>query len=103
MTKNLTRNGVARVISESPYIFTYKHKGNTISLFFSSKLHLNNFVKKRNENYYMIYNSIYKRFKFKTDCTLLSDFNLYYKIEKRGCYIRIDDTCYRDLKTIFIK
>lgn len=103
MTKNLTRNGVAKDLTQSPYVFTYMHKGSIITLFFSSRLHLNNFTKKRSENYYMIYNSLYKRFKVIVDCTLISDLNLYHKIEKRGCFVRINDKGYRDLKTIIIK
>ena len=97
---NLTRNGVCKDLYDSPYVFSYLYKNKVIYLSFSSKLHLDNFVKNRNKNYVMIYNSIYKRFKFKIDCTLLSDFNLYRKIENRGCYIKFGNKVYTDLKDI---
>ena len=87
----LTRNGVAKNLSKSPYTFTEIVEDTKIMFCFSSKLHLNNFVEKRSENYNMIYNYIYKRFKFKVNCRLLSDCNLYQKIETRGFYIKIND------------
>lgn len=103
----LTRNGVCKELSESPYNYTYVYKDKVIYLNFSSKLYLDNFTKLRDKNYTMIYNSIYKRFKFKIDCRLLADFNLYNKIEKRGCYIKISgkeyDKVYTDISNIIIK
>ena len=86
--KDLTRNGVAKNLAKSPYVFTEIIDGKELSLAFSSKLHLNNFVEKRSENYNMIYNYIYKRFKYKVDCQMLADLNLYKKIESRGFYIK---------------
>ena len=100
MTTNLTRNGVAKDLSKSPYQFTYVCKDKVVSLFFSSQLHLKNFEKNRLKNYSMIYNYINKRFKIKIDCTVLSDLNLYHKVETRGCYVTIDNTVYTDLKSI---
>lgn len=90
MTKYLTRNGVAKDLSRSPYIFTEIVEGKELTLYFSSKLHLDNFLEKRAENYNMIYNHIYKRFKYKVDCRMLSDLNLYKKIESRGFYIKFN-------------
>ena len=87
----LTRRGVAKDLSKSPYIFTEVIDGKQLNLYFSSKLHLNNFIEKRAENYQMIYNHIYKRFKFKMDCRLLSDCNLYNKVETRGFYIKYNN------------
>ena len=95
--KNLTRNGVAKDLSKSPYIFTEFINGNKLDLHFSSRLHLNRFTELRKNNYNMIYNYIYKRFKFKVDVTFLSDFNLYNKIENRGCYINYDGKIYTSL------
>ena len=88
---NLTRRGIAKDLSKSPYIFTEIIDGKQLDLHFSSKLHLKNFVEKRAENYQMLYNHIYKRFKFKMDCRLLSDCNLYNKIETRGFYIKYNN------------
>ena len=41
---NLTRNGVAKDLSKSPYIFTDIDNENVINFYFSSKLHLDNFL-----------------------------------------------------------
>lgn len=103
MTTNLTRRGISKDLVLSPYTFTYKHNDNEVILSFSSKLHLNNFIKNRDKNYAMIYNYIIKRFKYKTDPRILSDLNLYQKIEHRGFYIKINDKVYRDIKQILIK
>ena len=90
--KNLTRNGVAKDLSKSPYIFTEFIEGRKVDFYFSSKLHLDNFTKRRKDNHCMLYNHIYKRFKFKMNCWLLSDCNLYKKIETRGFYIKVNGT-----------
>ncbi|MBP5699328.1 MAG: hypothetical protein J6W71_00555 [Methanobrevibacter sp.] len=87
---NLTRNGVAKELATSPYIFTEIVNGEQLDIYFSSKLHMNNFIQKRNDNYNMIYNYIYKRFKYRVDCRMLADLNLYTKIETRGFYIKIN-------------
>ena len=89
--KNLTRNGVAKNLEYSPYIFTEFIDGDQVDFYFSSKLHLNNFIEKRTENYNMLYNHIYKRFKFKVNCRMLADCNLYQKVETRGFYIKINN------------
>jgi hypothetical protein len=89
--QTLTRNGVAKDLKVSPYCFTEVTEDGVVTFNFSSKLHLNNFIKKREENYTMIYNYIYKRFKFKINCRMLADCNLYQKIENRGFYILINN------------
>ena len=89
--KNLTRNGVAKDLATSPYIFTEMIDDDQLDLYFSSKLHLDSFIKKREENYNMLYNHIYKRFKFKINCRMLADCNLYQKIESRGFYIKYNN------------
>lgn len=101
--KNLTRRGVSTDLEHSPYTYTYCYKGKVVYFNFSSKLHLKNFTENRDKNHAMIYNYIYKRFKFKIDCTFLSDFNLYKKIENRGCYIRFGNKVYKDLTKILLK
>lgn len=98
----LTRRGVCKHLKNSPYNFTYIHKGKTVTLNFSSKLHLDNFTKLRQKNHSMIYNNINKRFKFKVDCTFLSDFNLYRKIEHRGCYINFGGKVFTSIEDITI-
>ena len=100
---NLTRRGICRKLEFSPYQFTICKDGKVLTLNFSSKLHLDNFVKLRHKNFCMIYNYIYKRFKFKIDCTFLSDFNLYKKIENRGCYINFDGKVYTSFYNIILK
>ena len=94
MRNNLTRNGVAKDLSKSPYMFTEVVDEGVVTFYFSSRLHLNNFCEKRDANYTMIYNYIYKRFKYKVDCRLLADCNLYQKIENRGFYIRLNKEVY---------
>lgn len=91
---NLTRNGVALDIAETPYIFTEFIEGDKFDFHFSSKLHLDNFKKKRSKNFEMIYNYIYKRFKYRIDCRKLADLNLYTKIESRGFFVKINDKEY---------
>ena len=86
----LTRNGVAKDLAKSPYTFTEIIDGKELTIFFSSSLHLQNFLEKRSANYNMIYNHIYKRFKYKVDCKMLADLNLYKKIETRGFYIKFN-------------
>ena len=92
--KNLTRNGVAKDLAKSPYIFTEFIDGKRVDLHFSSNLHIKRFTKLRKNNFEMIYNYIYKRFKFKVNCRLLADCNLYQKIENRGFYIKINKEVY---------
>lgn len=99
----LTRGGVCKKLAYSPYNFTYIHKGETVTFNFSSKLHLDNFVKNRKKNYAMIYNDIYKRYKFGIDCTFLSDFNLYRKIETRGTFINYNGIIYKSYDNINLK
>ena len=102
MKNNLTRRGVCKDLKNSPYQFTYFHKDKVITLNFSSKLYLDNFTKNRQKNWSMIYNHLYKRFKFHTDCVLLSDCNLYQKIEHRGCFIKIGNQSYTDISKIVL-
>ena len=92
--KNLTRNGVAKSLEYSTYTFTDIIGNDQVDYCFSSKLHLDNFEKLRQENYTMLYNYLYKRFKFKVDCKMLSDCNLYKKIEHRGFCIKINKKVY---------
>lgn len=101
--EQLTRRGICKNLAYSPYVFTSIYKGDNYSLYFSSKLHLEKFTKNRKKNYAMIYNDIYKRYKFGIDCTFLADFNLYRKVETRGCYIKYNDIiykCYDNIKLI---
>lgn len=94
MSNNLTRNGVAKELSKSPYIYTVITKSDVLHLYFSSKLHMKRFSEKRSDNYNMIYNYIYKRFKYQVDCRLLADLNLYHKIENRGFYVKLNKEVY---------
>ena len=91
---NLTRNGIAKDLAHSPYICTIITESDVLHLYFSSKLHMKMFNKKRDDNYNMIYNYIYKRFKYQVDCRLLADLNLYQKIENRGFYVKLNKEVY---------
>lgn len=92
--KNLTRNGIAKNLGKSPYCFTELVNEGVVTFHFSSRLHLNNFCERRDKNYTMIYNYLYKRFKYKVDCRMLADCNLYTKIETRGFYIKFNNKEY---------
>ena len=78
-------------LTKSPYIFTEMIGDKPVHFYFSSNLHLNNFTKKREQNYQMLYNHLYKRFKYKVNCRMLADCNLYQKIENRGFYIKYNN------------
>lgn len=101
--KSITRRGIAKDLAVSPYTYTNFYNEKKVNFQFSSKLHLEKFIRNREDNYKMIYNYIIKRFKFNVDCRLLSDCNLYYKIEKRGFCIKYNDVEYNDRKQILIK
>ena len=103
MEKLLTRNGVCKKLEYSPYTFTCFINGVEHTYNFSSELHLRNFRIKRENNFVMIYNDIYKRYKFRVDCQALSDCNLYNKIETRGCYIKIGNQVFTNIKDVNIK
>lgn len=92
---NLTRRGVCKNLENSPYTFTTLICGDKIDLCFSSRLHLENFKTLREQNYSMLYNYLYKRFKYRIDCRMLSDCNLYSKIENRGFCIKVNNRIYR--------
>lgn len=102
MEKLLTRNGICKRLENSPYNFTYFNNGKEVTFNFSSELHLKNFTMNRQKNWSMIYNNIYKRFKFKIDCVLLADCNLYKKIENRGVFVKIGNQTYTDFKDIVL-
>lgn len=95
MKKYLTRNGVCKDLAKSPYTYTDLVGGKVLSYHFSSMLHLVKFTRNRYNNYQMIYNHIYKRFKYKVDCQVLADCNLYKKIETRGFYIEYNGKAYK--------
>ena len=100
--EHLTRRGICKNLAYSPYQFTNLYGNNVYTLSFSSKLHLDKFTKGRDKNHAMIYNDIYKRYKIMFDCTLLADLNLYQKIEKRGCYIILNDSIYTDYTNLIV-
>ena len=104
MTESLlTKRGVCHKLEYSPYNYTYMHFGKPVTFNFSSKLHLEKFANLRKKNFTMIYNDIYKRYKFRIDCTFLSDFNLYRKIESRGVYIKFGNEVFTSLDNIEIR
>lgn len=79
----MTKNGIERNLAKSPYFITR----NSITFFFSSKLHLNKFSNKRFEFKNEIKQSLSKRFKIGIDLPIICDLILYKRIETRGFLI----------------
>lgn len=82
----ITRNGIFYDLTNSHY----KHKIEDLTYVFSSKLHLEKFVKKLQENRDIINYSLSKRFGYSVDVSQLADLVLYKKIESRGFLIISD-------------
>lgn len=79
----ISRNGVVYDLNISPY----RHTVNGLTFVFSSKLHLDKFIKKLKENRDIINYSLSKRFNMTVDVSQLADVVMYRKIETRGFLI----------------
>lgn len=79
----ITRNGIVYDLN----ISSYRYTTNGLTYVFSSKLYLDNFKKKYEENRDIINYSLSKRFNMVVDVSQLADIVLYRKIEKRGFLI----------------
>lgn len=92
---NLTRNGIAYNLHESPYQEVVEYEEDKSSLFgieyvFSSELYRNKFNNEMINHRKKINNSLSNRFGFRIVNPVISDIHLYSKIEKRGFLIRVD-------------
>lgn len=82
----ITRNGIIYNLKISPYV---KNELG-VNYFFSSKLHFNKFVTRRDANRIALEESLRKRFGVKVSLNIIADLLLYEKIETRGFYIEVD-------------
>lgn len=78
-----SRNGVCYDLQRS----TYRTTVNGLTFVFSSRLHLDKFKKKLQENRDIINYSLTRRFNVTVDVSQLADIVLYKKIETRGFLI----------------
>lgn len=83
----ISRNGVFYDFALSPYRVTM----NDITFVFSSKLHLDNFINRLEENRESISLSLSNRFKTNVELNTLADLALYRKIETRGYMVLINN------------
>ena len=96
----LTRSGVAYDLTVSPHTLTYNYNGELLTYVFSSKLYMDKFIEKTDENREYINHSLSKRFGFTTVNNKLCDIKLYSLIEKRGFLIKNDKESFECLNTI---
>lgn len=81
--KVITRNGICYDLK----ISEYRHTVGGLTFVFSSRLHLEKFIKKLEENRDILNYSLSKRFNIPVDISELADIVLYRKIETRGFLI----------------
>ncbi|MBO5810612.1 MAG: hypothetical protein J6R32_07260 [Bacteroidales bacterium] len=79
----ISRNGIYYDFDLSKF----RHTVDGITYVFSSRLHLEKFIERLEENRTTINNSLTRRFNFPVDVSALADFVLYRKIESRGFMI----------------
>jgi hypothetical protein len=77
-----TRRGIYYNLEESPYITKFKD----FKFYFSSQFYRNKFEILLIDYINAESEKLYKRFKIDIDFSDILSFNLYRKIEKRGCY-----------------
>lgn len=86
----ISRNGVAYILKDSPY----KLEVLNITYYFSTAGHKAKFKALLYDNRKQISESLSNRFKMYVNLKLLSDLNLYRKIETRGFYIENEGVGY---------
>lgn len=86
----LTRSNIAYDLKISPHDTTIDYGSCKIQYVFSSDLYKRKFIDKAIENRNKINESLSNRFGFHIDTPLISDLQLYTKIEKRGFLIYKD-------------
>lgn len=98
--EQLTRSGVAYNLFNSPHKVKISYSNEDIIYTFSSKLHLNKFIDKleNNRKYYNC--SLSHRFGIEVENNKLCDIKLYAKIENRGFLIDNKKEVFEWLNTI---
>ena len=93
-----SKNGVFYELKESPYSFMY----GDCTFFFSSRKHLSSFMDKICVRTQWLDDSMEKRFHFYVNMQLVAAFQLYFTVETRGCYVRLENgeelTCRENLR-----
>lgn len=93
-----SKNGVFYELKESPYSFMYGY----CTFFFSSRKHLSSFMDKICVRTQWLDDSMEKRFHFYVNMQLAAAFQLYFTVETRGCYVRLENgeelTCRENLR-----
>lgn len=97
----LTRNGVARKITASPYKLRVNYTDDYFLIFvFSSELYKEKFEERLKDNREKINGSLSHRFGFKIENNVLCDIKLYTMIEKRGFLIKNNKEGFECLKDL---
>lgn len=93
-----SKNGVFYELKDSPYNFMY----GDCKFFFSSRKHLTSFMDKLPVRTSWLCDSMEKRFHFYVNMQLVAAFQLYFTVETRGCYVRLENgeelTCRENLR-----
>lgn len=84
---NLTRDGIALNLPDSPYRYNVDYASQSITFVFSSNLYLRNFIRRLQGNRETINLSLSNRFGYRIENNVLCDLKLYCSIEKRGFLI----------------
>lgn len=97
----LSRNGVAYNLELSPYEIILEYDHEKLKYKFSTKLNLEKFTNKLQQNRNKINESLSNRFNIQINNDQLCDIKLYSQIEKRGFYIECKErkfTCLSSIK-----
>ena len=86
----MTRNGVEYRLEKSPYV----HEINGIKLYFSSRPHLNKFIKIMPDYVLDMMNKFKERYGFSCYFETLFVLIAYARIETRGFYIEYEGRCF---------
>lgn len=93
MSAKLTRGGVTYDLKMSPFTHTETYdNGVNMSFMFSSEYNKGRFLEKLEENREKINESLTKRFGIRVYLPVLSDVKLYSIIEKRGFFIKTNES-----------
>ena len=95
---SMTRNGIVYDLKQSTYTAHY----NNITFYFSSKNHLEKFIKNLSLNRETLSYSLFKRFNLKLNIFEIYDIVLYKKVESRGFLIEYKGEFYTCPKQVIL-
>lgn len=103
MEVKLSRNGIANNLHVTPFTKKILYASNNYLIFcFSSKLYLNKFNERLEENRKKINTSLSGRFGFTVENDVLCDIKLYSSIEKRGFLLKNHKEGFECLESIIL-